>query len=177
MAATQQRIISPNVAEYPPGHWSNCIRVGDAIYLSGFTSRGQDLKTIHGINDAYEQTKVIFTKVKHCLEAAGAKMSDVVNMTIFVTDIALNQDVWRARRTKRYGYFLLGGFAAEKLFIRTLDSRFNPGRRLWHKAVHVVLEERLQFGPPLVRPLLARGDPLTIKHGQRIGQSSLRRQL
>ena len=104
MAAKQQRIISPNVAEYPPGHWSNFIRVGDAIYLSGFTSRGQDLKTIHGINDAYEQTKVIFTKVKHCLEAAGAKMSDVVNMTIFVTDIAINQEVWRARR-EFTGYF------------------------------------------------------------------------
>jgi 2-iminobutanoate/2-iminopropanoate deaminase len=105
MAAKQERIISPNVAEYPPGHWSNCIRVGDAIYLSGFTSRGQDLKTIHGINDAYEQTKVIFTKVKHCLEAAGANMSDVVNMTIFVTDMALNQDVWRARREFFTGHF------------------------------------------------------------------------
>lgn len=98
MTHTQQRIISENVAEYPPGHWSNCIRVGDAIYLSGFTSRGSDLKTIHGVGDAYEQSKVIFTKVKHCLEAAGAKMSDVVNMTIFVTDMSINTDVWRARR-------------------------------------------------------------------------------
>lgn len=98
MAQKQKRITSPHVAEYPPGHWSNCIRVGDAIYLSGFTSRGSDLKTIHGVGDAYEQSKVIFTKVKHCLEAAGARMADVVNMTIFVTDIALNKDVWRARR-------------------------------------------------------------------------------
>ena len=74
MSHRQQRIISPQVAEYPPGHWSNCIRVGEAIYLSGFTSRGSDLKIIHGLNDPYEQTKVIFTKVKHCLEAAGAML-------------------------------------------------------------------------------------------------------
>ncbi len=98
MPHKKQRVVSPHVSEYPPGHWSNCIRVGDAIYLSGFTSRGSDLQTIHGVGDAYEQTKAIFAKVKHCLEAAGAKMSDVVNMTIFVTDIALNKDVWRARR-------------------------------------------------------------------------------
>jgi len=110
MPHKKQRFISPHVAEYPPGHWSNCIRVGDAIYLSGFTSRGSDLKTIHGINDAYEQTKVIFTKIKHCLEAAGATMSDVVNMTIFVTDIALNKDVWRARQE-----FFTGDFPCSTL--------------------------------------------------------------
>lgn len=105
MANKQQRIISPDVAEYPPGHWSNCIRVGDAIFLSGLTSRGADLKTIHGVGDAYEQTKVIFTKVKHCLEAAGAKMSDVVTMTIFVTDMSINKDVWRARQEFFTGHF------------------------------------------------------------------------
>lgn len=105
MQHKQQRIISPDVAEYPPGHWSNCIRVGDAIYLSGLTSRGNDLKTIHGVGDAYEQTKVIFTKVKHCLEAAGAKMSDVVTMTIYVTDMSINKDVWRARQEFFTGHF------------------------------------------------------------------------
>jgi 2-iminobutanoate/2-iminopropanoate deaminase len=110
MSHKQQRIISPHVAEYPPGHWSNCIRVGDAIYLSGFTSRSSDLKTIAGPNDAYQQAKVIFTKVKHCLEAAGAKMSDVVNMTIFVTDIAINKEVWRARRE-----FFTGDFPCSTL--------------------------------------------------------------
>jgi len=71
----QQRFISPEVAEYPPGHWSNCIRVGDTVYLSGFTARANDLKTIHGVGDAYEQAKVIFAKIRHCLEAAGARMS------------------------------------------------------------------------------------------------------
>ncbi|MFM7567891.1 MAG: RidA family protein, partial [Betaproteobacteria bacterium] len=69
MPAKQQRFISPHVAEYPPGHWSNCLRVGDVVYVSGMTSRGNDLKTIHGIGDAYEQTRVIFTKIQHCLEA------------------------------------------------------------------------------------------------------------
>lgn len=98
MAPKKQRFISPAVAEYPPGHWSNCIRVGDQIWLSGFTSRGNDLKTIQGGNSAYEQAKVIFTKIKYCLEAAGSSMADVVTMTIYVTKMADNQEIWRARR-------------------------------------------------------------------------------
>lgn len=110
MSNKVKRIISPDVAEYPPGHWSNCLRVGDAIYLSGLTSRGNDLKTIHGVGDGYEQTKVIFTKVKHLLEAAGAKMSDVVTMTIYVTDMAINKDVWRARKE-----FFTGDFPCSAL--------------------------------------------------------------
>lgn len=98
MALKRQRFISDKVAEYPPGHWSNCLRVGDQIWLSGFTSRGADLKTIHGEGSAYEQAKVIFTKVKNCLEAANAKMSDVVTMTIYVVNMADNKEIWRARQ-------------------------------------------------------------------------------
>jgi enamine deaminase RidA (YjgF/YER057c/UK114 family) len=105
MTAKQQQIISPNVAEYPPGHWSNCIRVGDMVYVSGMTSRGNDLRTIHGVGDPYEQARVVFTKIRHCLEAAGAKMSDIVTMTIYVTDIAHNKEIWRARREFFSGHF------------------------------------------------------------------------
>lgn len=109
MAAKKQRHISPHVVEYPPGHWSNCLRVGDIAYVSGMTSRAADLKTIEGAS-AYEQAKIIFTKIRHCVEAAGGRMDDVVKITIFVTDIAYNQDVWRARRE-----FFTGDFPASTL--------------------------------------------------------------
>lgn len=98
MALKKQRFITPKVAEYPPGHWSNCLRVGDMIWLSGFTSRGADLTTIHGVGDAYAQAKVIFQKVKDCLENAGATMADVVNMNIYVVNMADNKKVWKARQ-------------------------------------------------------------------------------
>lgn len=97
MAQKKQRFISPEVAEYPEGHWSNCLRVGDIVYVSGFTSRANDLKTIQG-KDAYEQAKVVFTKIRHCIEAAGGKMDDVVKLVIYVTDMADNKLVWKARR-------------------------------------------------------------------------------
>lgn len=110
MSLKKQRFIAPAVAEYPPGHWSNCIRVGDHIWLSGFTSRANDLKEIQGVGSAYEQTKIIFTKIKHCLEAAGASLDDVVNMNIFVTNMADNKEIWRARQE-----FFTGDFPCSTL--------------------------------------------------------------
>ncbi|WBY00239.1 RidA family protein [Ramlibacter tataouinensis] len=119
----KQRFISPHVAEYPPGHWSNTIRVGDQIWLSGFTARSNDLKSIHGVGDAYEQAKVIFTKVKHCLEAAGATMADVVTMTIYVTDMADNKAIWKARQE-----FFTGDFPCSTLV--QVASLANPEIKL-----------------------------------------------
>lgn len=105
----KERIVSPDVAEYPPGHWSNCIRVGDQIFVSGMTARANDLKTIQGAN-AYEQAKATFTKIRHCLEAAGSGMHDIVTMTIYVTRMADNKEVWRARQE-----FFTGDFPCSTL--------------------------------------------------------------
>lgn len=98
MAEKWVRHITDKVAEYPDGFWSNTISIGDHIYLSGFTSRAADRVTIQHPGDSYEQSKVIFQKIKDCLEGAGAKMSDVVNMTVYVTDMSKNKGVWEARR-------------------------------------------------------------------------------
>ena len=110
MAYKKQRFITPKVAEYPPGHWSNCVRVGDQIWLSGFTARANDLKTILGEGSAYEQSKVIFQKIKDCLQNAGSDMQDVVNMNIYITDMADNKEVWRARQE-----FFTGDFPCSTL--------------------------------------------------------------
>ena len=98
------RVSSPAVAEPAPGLWSNCIRVGDAVYVSGMTSRANDGVTIQG-KDEYEQAKVIFAKIKHLVEAAGGAMDDVVKITIYVTDIGKNAEVWRARKEAFTGDF------------------------------------------------------------------------
>ncbi|OVZ60603.1 enamine deaminase RidA [Pigmentiphaga sp. NML080357] len=102
----KQRILSPHVAEAEPGLWSNCLQVGDTLYLSGLTSRANDGTTIEG-SDEYEQARIIFTKIKHLVEAAGGQIDDVVTLTVFVTRMAGNQGVWRARRE-----FFSGDFPA-----------------------------------------------------------------
>lgn len=103
------RVISPDVKEAPPGLWSNCLRFGNLVFVAGLTSRGDDGRTIEG-NGEYEQAKIIFRKIRSLVEAAGGTMDNVAKLTIFVTDISKNVEVWRARKE-----FFSGDFPAASL--------------------------------------------------------------
>lgn len=93
----KERIYTDLVSEPAPGLWSNAMKVGNILYLSGFTARANDGVTITG-KDEYEQAVFIFKKFKAYVEAAGGEMDDIVKMTIFVTNMANNRKVWEARR-------------------------------------------------------------------------------
>jgi 2-iminobutanoate/2-iminopropanoate deaminase len=101
-----ERVTSPDVAEAPPGHWSNLLVVDKVAYFSGLTARAKDQTTIEG-RDEYEQTKVIFGKFQSLITAAGGTMADMVQLTIFVTNIKNREGVWKARRE-----FFRGDFPA-----------------------------------------------------------------
>ncbi|HET8563851.1 MAG TPA: RidA family protein [Candidatus Binatia bacterium] len=112
-----ERVSSPHVAEPPPGRWSNALRLGDMLYISGMTSRGNDGTTIQG-RDEYEQSKVIFSKIRHLVEAAGGAMADVVKVNIYVVNIKNNTEVWRARQE-----FFTGDFPVSTLVeVRSLAT-------------------------------------------------------
>jgi len=112
-----EKITSPEVAEPPPGRWSNALRVGDMLFISGTVSRAPDGVTIQG-RDEYEQAKIIFAKIRHLVEAAGGAISDVVKMTIYVINIKKNTDVWRARQE-----FFTGDFPCSTLVeVRSLAT-------------------------------------------------------
>lgn len=102
----KERIISPQVREPADKMWSNCLRIGDQIMVSGMTARGDDGTTIIG-NDEYEQSMTVFGKIRDLVTAAGGQMDDVVKMTIFVTNIENNSGVWKARQK-----FFSGDFPA-----------------------------------------------------------------
>ena len=99
------RAISPSVPEPAAGTWSNCLVVGGIAYLAGMTARGTADPA-----DEYAQSKAIFTKIRHLVEAAGGSMADIVKVTIFVTDISQREKVWQARRE-----FFTGDFPASTL--------------------------------------------------------------
>ena len=104
------RVNIPTVAEAGPGLWSNCIRAGDLIFVSGQVARPVDGgKTLVGENE-YEQAKQIFTRIKLICEGAGGSLDDVVKITIFMVNIKNNTEVWRARRE-----FFTGDFPASTL--------------------------------------------------------------
>lgn len=100
----KQRFIADTVREPAERMWSNCLRVDDLVFISGMTARGSDGQTIDGA-DEYEQSKVIFDKIKALVEAAGGVMDDIVKMTIFVTNMANNSHVWKARQEYFTGDF------------------------------------------------------------------------
>ena len=100
------RYTSPKVKEPAPKLWSNCIVCDGIAYIAGLTSRNPDGVTIDG-KDEYEQTKIIFQKHKALIEAAGGKMADFTKLTIFVTRIENNKQVWEARSE-----FFSGNFPA-----------------------------------------------------------------
>ena len=92
----KQRILTDAVAEPPPRRWSNCMRVGDMVYIAGLTARTADGETLAG-DDEYAQAHYIFSKFAAYMKAAGGHMDDIVQMIIYVTNMANNQAVWKAR--------------------------------------------------------------------------------
>lgn len=102
----KRRITASTVNEPPPGLWSNCLLVDNIAYISGMTARGPNPEVILG-DDEHAQAMVIFQKIRDLVEAAGGAMDDIVKMTIYVTRIARNTEVWRARKE-----FFSGDFPA-----------------------------------------------------------------
>ena len=106
----RSKVTIPDVAEAGPGLWSNCIRAGDFLFLSGQVARSlEGGKTLVGSNE-YEQARQIFTRIKLICEGAGGSLDDIVKMTIYMVDIRKNTEVWRARRE-----FFSGDFPASTL--------------------------------------------------------------
>ena len=101
---SKQRIYSDAAGEPPEGTWSNCLVVDKHVYIAGMTSRSDEFNTIVGDN-AYEQSKVVFDKIKALIEAAGGSMADIVKVNIFLADINDRQQVWEARREYFEGDF------------------------------------------------------------------------
>jgi len=91
-----QTLHSPKVKEPAPRTWSNAKRCGNQFFVSGMTAHdGQG--RVEGDASMYGQALTTFRKIQGMVEAAGAKMDDVIEMTIYVTDISQRKEVWRAR--------------------------------------------------------------------------------
>jgi len=112
------KVTIPDLAEAGPGLWSNCIRAGDLLFISGQVARPfEGGTTLVGSNE-YEQTRQIFLRIKRVCEAAGGSLDDIVKMTIFMVNIRNNTEVWRARRE-----CFTGDFPASTLVeVRSLAS-------------------------------------------------------
>jgi enamine deaminase RidA (YjgF/YER057c/UK114 family) len=91
-----RQIMSDRVPEPNPPGYSNCLVFGDTVYLAGMTA-GDGKGGIEGNGTPFGQARQCFLKIRRMLKAAGCKMSDVVKMTVYVTDMGMRPDLWRAR--------------------------------------------------------------------------------
>jgi enamine deaminase RidA (YjgF/YER057c/UK114 family) len=115
--AGKKRVVSTKVPEAAPGLWSNCIRAGDFLFISGQVARSS-VTAAPQETDEYGQARVIFGKIRDLVEAAGGEINDVVKITIYVVNIKNNKEVWRARKE-----FFTGDFPASTLVeVRSLAS-------------------------------------------------------
>ena len=112
------KVAVSNLSEADPGLWSNGIRAGDFLFISGQVARPfEGGRSLVGSNE-YEQARHIFSRIQRVCEAAGGSMEDIVKMTIYLVNIKNNTEVWRARRE-----FFTGDFPASTLVeVRSLAS-------------------------------------------------------
>jgi len=70
----------------PLSHYTDAVRFGDILFVSGLTAHNGEGKLVGGV-DAAAQTRQILLNLKLVLDAAGATMADVLKVTVFLTDI------------------------------------------------------------------------------------------
>ena len=68
------------------GAYSQAIRSGSAIYLSG--QIGLDPRTMQVVDGFEAQAHQVFRNMKAVAAAAGASVDDAVKLTVFLTDLA-----------------------------------------------------------------------------------------
>jgi 2-aminomuconate deaminase len=88
------------------GHYPHARRVGDLLFLSGIGPRDPAGNGIPGnVHDAdgnllaYDiamQTHAVFANVRAVLEASGARWEDLVDVTVFLTDMARDFKAYNA---------------------------------------------------------------------------------
>lgn len=95
-----RRVLSkkvPDIGGLEKRALSQAQRVGDLIYVSGQVAYNNKRRSVGG-NSAYAQSRHVFGRIKALVEAAGAKMDDIVKVTMYTTDMRFQPDIWKARR-------------------------------------------------------------------------------
>lgn len=85
-------------APRPVGHYPHARRAGDLLFLSGIGPRSPEDDSIPGNRhdaeghlldyDIRAQTRAVFANVRQVLEASGAHWEDLLDVTVYLTNMA-----------------------------------------------------------------------------------------
>jgi 2-iminobutanoate/2-iminopropanoate deaminase len=99
----REEIRVPGLAE-PISHYTDAVRAGDLLFVSGFVPVDGDGQLVGG-DDVVAQARQVFANLAAVLAAAGATFADVVKVTVYLTDIEdrarinpVRQEVFRDTR-------------------------------------------------------------------------------
>jgi len=95
LSMTQRQNISSGAIWEDIVGYSRAVRVGNQIEVAGTTAIEQNGEVV-GINDPFEQTRFIISKIEKALIEAGATLKDVVRTRMFVTDITQWEEIGKA---------------------------------------------------------------------------------
>jgi 2-iminobutanoate/2-iminopropanoate deaminase len=70
----------------PISHFTDAVRAGDLLFVSGVVAVGAEGKLVGG-DDVVAQTRQVLENMRRVLDAAGCGFEDVVKVTIFLTDV------------------------------------------------------------------------------------------
>ncbi|MDO9052104.1 MAG: RidA family protein [Methylotenera sp.] len=86
MTTNTKQIIQTQGAPAAIGTYSQAVKVGNTVYLSG--QIGLDPATMQMVEGIEAQVHRVFTNLKAVAEAADGSLGDVVKLNIFLTDLS-----------------------------------------------------------------------------------------
>jgi len=86
MTTNTKQIIQTEGAPAAIGTYSQAVKVGNTVYLSG--QIGLDPVTMQMVDGIEAQVHRVFTNLRAVADAAGGSLADVVKLNIFLTDLS-----------------------------------------------------------------------------------------
>ena len=88
----KKEVIKSSNAPAPKGAYSQAIKVGDLVFVSGQAAVDIDTGEFLAPGDIVKQTDITMKNIKAILEAAGSSLENVVKTTVFIDDIGKFKD-------------------------------------------------------------------------------------
>lgn len=82
-----RNIVLTSLAAAPSGAYSQAVRAGDLLFVSGQLPLGPDGALV-GAGDIKAQTQAVLANIAAILEEAGLSFDHVVKTTVFLTNLA-----------------------------------------------------------------------------------------
>tara|TARA_Y100000746_G_C15360743_1_gene389929 strand:+ start:195 stop:620 length:426 start_codon:yes stop_codon:yes gene_type:complete len=89
--------VNSNKAAEPVGNYPHAIKINNFIFLSGIGPRKKNSKKIPGVElnesgsivsyNIKEQCIAVFDNIKYILEEAGASFENIIDVSVFLTDM------------------------------------------------------------------------------------------